>query len=693
MPQATDNLIAGVATYASMGYATFPTHNKKPVRKGQDWANSIIDLIPEASTYPYGEFGIVLKSENLIIDIDPRNFPPGEKVWSNFCRDFNIPAYVQQSFSVQTTSGGFHIYLKKPAMFGIRKNLPQYPGLDFLSVGNYVIGAGSVVDSKSYNVIVQGEHKDAPAELLNAIKREAREYNLEGTEGFRDTPENISKYIEYLNAQPSAIEGRSGDIETFKVACHGRDQNLSAQKTTELLAQYFNPRCQPPWSYDELSVKVQNAYAYAKNPAGVQDPFAVFPEMEEVKPVEDRKWMTLLDIRGKGSNAVYANSFNNCVLMIENEKELKNRFRFNQFTSKIEVTDRMPWEEERKNPSRVINDLEVSHVALHLAKKFKVEFSTPKTWEALHLIANKAPYHPIREEIASYVWDGTKRLDTWLPYYCGAVDNEYTRHVGRKTLVGACARLFSPGCKFDYVLIMEGEQGTGKSATCRIIGGKWFGDSHLDVQDKDTVEYVQSHWIIEFAELSSMRKTDVNRLKNFISNQVDNMRPPYARSRMVFPRQCVFIGTVNPDSIGYLVDDTGNRRFWPVTCGQFKLKELERDRNQLLAEAYDAFKKGEQLHLTTDIELMARAETKKRIVKDPWHDPIERWLQQHEHQYVTSEQLYTLCLGGTAQQMNTGHARRIVAALKLLGYTESRRNFGMAWIKPTQENPFATVHR
>jgi len=192
--------------------------------------------------------------------------------------------------------------------------------------------------------------------------------------------------------------------------------------------------------------------------------------------------------------------------------------------------------------------------------------------------------HPIREWLNSLKWDGVPRLNTWLSTYCGALESEYVNAVGRKTLMGAVARVYEPGIKFDSVLVLEGEQGTGKSTTCAILGGKWFGDAPLDIHNpKDTIEYVHSHWIIEFSEMASTRKADVNALKNFITRQEDDARPAYARVRVRFPRQSIFIGTVNPDNIGYLSDDTGNRRFWPVLCTKFSLEKLRADRDQLFA--------------------------------------------------------------------------------------------------------------
>ncbi len=686
-------LFDSIRKYAQEGYATFPTSNKRPLRGGESWKQSFIDVFPEDKNYPYKEFGVVLKPDDLVIDIDPRNFPEGRKVWTEFCDNFQVPKYIQKTTIVQTGSGGMHVYLKKPGVFKIRKNLKDFSGIDFLSEGAYCIGSGSIVKGNKYKYkyINDEEKKEAPAVLLNAIQKQIEEFNLEGNDEARDSEDNKARFIEYLiNQTEVAVEGKGGDQKTFIVACKGRDHNLTADATLELLWTHYNPRCFPPWQYVELHNKVRNAYAYATRPAGTADPVAALPDMGDAPIPNDNEWMRQLDTTQKGA---YRNTLNNCVLFINNDKLLKGKFRFNEFTSKIEIYDHLPWEEQRINTMRAINDLEVSHAALYLSRTFRVEFTTSKCWEALHIVANQKTYHPIKDELKSIEWDGVKRLDTWLLYYCGALDSAYTRAVGRKTLIGACARIFNPGCKFDHVLILEGVQGVGKSTTCEILGGKWFGDANFDIQSKDTVEYVHSHWIIEFAEMATTRKADVNKLKNFITRTTDDTRLPYARARTMFPRQCIFIGTVNPDSIGYLTDDTGNRRFWPVYCKSFKLTQLKKDRDQLLAEALDCYRKGEHLYLTREIEGSAAQETKERIVKDPWNDVISKWIDEHpEILEFTSEMIYTLALGGSTQNLNTGHARRIVSALTLYGAQVSRRSTGMAYIRNAQhneDNPFA----
>ncbi|MGA1831619.1 VapE domain-containing protein [Rhizobium wenxiniae] len=184
---------------------------------------------------------------------------------------------------------------------------------------------------------------------------------------------------------------------------------------------------------------------------------------------------------------------------------------------------------------------------------------------ALDATALKHSFHPIKEMITSVTWDGKPRAETMWIDYLACEDTAYNRQASLLTLVGAVARIFRPGHKFDFVPILEGAQGKGKSTFIEILGLKWYGELTGDVGDpKQMIEVMQGKWILELGELSAMQRSEVNDLKAFVSRTHDKARLAWEKRAKEFARQCIFIGSTNDRE--YLRDPTGNRRFWPIVC-------------------------------------------------------------------------------------------------------------------------------
>ncbi len=674
-------LIDCVETYAQAGYATFATTEDKRPANHFSWTQAKIDASPNIMKYPYGQFGVKLKPDDLVIDLDPRNMK-GRKVWSEIKSQVSMAQEIETSATiVRTGGGGLHIYLRKPPTFNIRKNLKQFPGVDFLSEGAYVIGAGSMVKEKGYSFITEPFNAvQAPGSLLNLIKRQVVDLGEVNHKGFSDTQANIENFIRYLHKlAPIAIEGEQGDKTTFKVACRGRDYNLSMQKTFDLMVKHYNPKCQPMWELMELQRKVANAYNYNEQPAGTRDPVVVLPDLDP-KTKDPNKWMAKLE---RTKNDAIRTSLKNCVLLLKHEIGVKGCFIYNAFNERLEIKGQVPWKDNRINRYNAVDDREIECIRLHLAQTHYVEFSSQTMWKAVDLVAAGNIYHPIKDAVETYEWDGVSRIDSWLERYCGAANTPLVRAIGRKVLVAMIARIYNPGCKFDYVLVLEGAQGIGKSTCCEILGGEWFGDAPINPQDKDAIPYIHSKWVIELSEMITTRKTDADRLKNFLSRREDDVRLPYARARQRFARQCIFIGTINPDDVGYLTDTTGNRRFWPIFCDNFSLEALKRDREQLLAEAIVAHKKGENLMLPHHLIRESEEEAMKRLADDPWRWVIAEWADANPAVgEITTQHLYRNVIGGNIQTMHTGHQRRLAQALKDAGWRKMQSLKGLKYVRP-----------
>jgi hypothetical protein len=243
--------------------------------------------------------------------------------------------------------------------------------------------------------------------------------------------------------------------------------------------------------------------------------------------------------------------------------------------------------------------------------------------DALFLVASQTIISPVRHFLEGLAWDGFPRVHNWLSQYCGADRSDLTAKVGTAWLVSAVARVLKPGCKADCALVLEGKQGAGKSSILRALAGdEWFHDGLSDMHGKDASAALRGKWIIELPELSAMRRSDTEAVKAFLSRTEERYRPAYGRTEVIEPRRCVFAGTTNRND--YLTDDTGGRRFWPVTVGAVKLDELTQDREQIWAEVVELYRNGARWWLDRADEGAAAAVVATRAADDPWAADVLR---------------------------------------------------------------------
>ena len=294
---------------------------------------------------------------------------------------------------------------------------------------------------------------------------------------------------------------------------------------------------------------------------------------------------------------------------------------------------------------------------------------------AIDTVANENSFHPIRAYLDGIRWDGIPRIDTWLPRYAGAEDTPYARATGSKWLISAVARIREPGCKADHVLIIEGPQALGKSTMIRTLGQEFYTDDIADLGSKDSAMQVQGAWIIELPELDSLARSEMSRIKAFITRASDRFRPPYGHRVIETPRQCVFAGTVNHSN--YLRDETGGRRFWPVECRRIDIESLGRDRDQIWAESQYRYSTGESWWITDDVVIHnAVDEQAARYEGDPWEHLITEWAESRE--VVTIEQILMHCLEKPRAQWSQADKNRISRCLRCLGWERYQQRIGEA---------------
>jgi putative DNA primase/helicase len=339
--------------------------------------------------------------------------------------------------------------------------------------------------------------------------------------------------------------------------------------------------------------------------------------------------------------------------------------------------------------------------------------------EAVSMVARRHRYHPARERFMTLQgkWDKVQRLRTWLLRCCrqdGVLQDgeaeadrdarlhdladhdmlgQYLARVGRWVLMAICQRVLQPGCKFDYMLILEGGQGMGKSTLARILGGEWFADTGLMLGDKDSYQNLQGVLVYEWGELDSLNRAEVQKVKQFISSQKDRFRASFDRRPKDYPRQVVFIGTTNESH--YLTDPTGNRRFWPVRVQRpIDLAWLRENLEQLYAEALHYVQAGERFHpnLREQNDLFDPQQT-ERTVENALESAIRRYLYD-ESQKPTVGGLngslvneVTLCdllgaLGVSVDKQTNVMTKQASAALGRLGWERGRASGRGGKVRP-----------
>ena len=343
---------------------------------------------------------------------------------------------------------------------------------------------------------------------------------------------------------------------------------------------------------------------------------------------------------------------NDTLKHFENDENLKDLVRFNEMTCNIEYR-RTPTFNSSKGEGDPLLDEDFILIRYYLGKAHDVEPNRAIVGEACYVSSRAYSYHPIKSYIKKTKWDGVHRLDTWLISSCNTEDNIYVREVGAKMLIAGVARVFNPGCKFDHMTILEGSQGIGKSTLIEIMAGEWYLDTNFMHRDKDLIESLRGAWYIEIGEMTGFNKKDITWIKQFLSRKVDRVRLPYDRASRDLPRQCVFVGTLNPSGDNmYLGDDTGNRRFWPIECrGSVNFAWIKENRDQLWAEAYTRYKEGEKLYIdnANALEIMLDSH-KDREVESPMLRVIRNYLVGKK--YISIDDIMTNALSMDIKRTN-----------------------------------------
>ena len=496
-----------------------------------------------------------------------------------------------------TGRGGMHYLYRTDRP--IRPSVNQDKGVDVRGEGSYIVAPPSVHPNGTPYKWNMGE---APWEIDVARADEnvlAFVDDIQRNGGIGDDELPVKKF-----ELPEHIKRGARDDTLYRYGCSLRSRGYPDDAINAMVRQANAERCIPPMDESELTHIIRQA---CKKGPGHDGQGTMRGETLGIGKPGGRSDIAL----ATNSQGRVLQTTANMIVAIKGDANLANRLWYDAIAFTRMVTCPLPW--DARVGERPITDEDYTGLTAYLERSYNLT-SKERIIDACQFVCRENERNPIVEWLDSLVWDGQERIGTLVTSALGADDNEYNREVERLFMLGAVSRAFEPGCKFDYMPVLVGSQGIGKSRSVALLAHvpAWYNDNFNTIDGDAAVEKLRGLWIAEMAELLATKKTrEVEAIKAFITSTKDIIRPKYARETVQRLRVCVFIGTTNDHD--FLTDATGNRRFLPVECNATDCNEwmfsadAEPYVEQMWAEAVHLYKTARPpLLLSRDMMQTAR---------------------------------------------------------------------------------------
>lgn len=532
---AETTMLDAALSYARLGLAVFPlVEGAKNPATAKGFKNASTDEKTVRTWWmrnPNYNIGIACGNGTMVIDLDVDE-AKDEDGTATLRKWEDDNGKLPETATAVTGRGGLHMLYRIDGEARCSAN-PKL-GVDVRGDGGYIVAPPSI----------------HPNGTQYAWERDPREHEIAEADG------NVMAFIEFVQGKkdedgskalsiPGEIESGGRNNTLFKMACSLQSKGLSNSAILAAVMAENAEKCNPPLSNNEVRRLVESALTKEKGNA--EDPTKIKVALS------------------KNENGKPHQSISNCIKALERDDRLAGRFRFNVIAYTKTVTLPVPWDDGEGE--RPIADWDYCGLASFLERRYGL-MSKQKAIDAVTEVSMHNRYNPITTWLDGLEWDGEPRMDTLLPCFLGTDMSDYNVSVMRLFMMGAVARAYEPGTKFDYMPVLIGPQGLGKSFFLRKLGhcSDWYCDNFNTIEGDAAAEKLRGLWIVEMAELLAAKKQrDVESIKAFLTSQVDTIRPKYARETEQRPRACVFAGTTNNPQ--FLTDTTGNRRFLPVECG------------------------------------------------------------------------------------------------------------------------------
>ncbi len=642
-----DDILKAALKYAEMGLAVIPVNpkNKHPYKgtNGSKDASTDPEIIKQWwFKHPFADVAIVTgQASGLVVIDEDYDEEKGKDGIHEVHKWESENGELPPTWTALTGRGGYHLYYRIKDNDLLKNRAGILDGVDVRGEGGYVIAPPSLhPNGKRY----EWEYAPEDCELAEADEIVRKFLSIEGgSDG--DGGESSEAGTEVYSVPDKVKEGKR-NTELFRMASSMWAKNHSKEAIIAAVLTENNLKCDPPlkesevrYIIDEMTKRYKQGVPKGKDNIVTDANGWREPEMQ------------------KDDNGKVLQTIANCAEAIEYDKELFGKIKYNILAYAPFIFGELPWEKVRTY--REWKNSDDSNLKSYIEKKYGLK-SMERISEGLTVVTSRNVYNPVIDflEECKRTWDGQKHIENLLPDYLGVEKNDYSIEVMKLFMLGAISRAYHPGCKFDYMIVIYGEQGVGKSTFFKrlAVQKEWYSDNFNTVDGDKAFEKLRGMWIVEMAELLAAKKTqEVESIKAFITSTDDNYRPPYGRRTEQRPRFCVFAGTTNNEH--FLTDQTGNRRFLPITSVRKNIKKSIFDEENAVIDMRQAW--GEAMHIFEEVgrkpklilpkkaEEIAKQMQTRFLEEDPRVGLIQEWLDSCTFERVCATMIYRYALGNT----------------------------------------------
>lgn len=627
--------------YIKLGLAVFPLepNGKKPLTRNgcNDATTDAAQVKAWWQNTPNANIGIATGKRSggifvIDLDIDEDKGLDGYHSLDDWQRE---NGKFPDSWISITGRGGYHLYFKSDDE--IRNRAGIIDGVDVRGEGGYVVAPPSIHQNGN-----RYEWEYAPEDIVLAKANDTIIHFLK-----IGTNKPTERFI-----APEIIKSGTRNETIFRFACMMQAKGASDNTVFAATMAENNARCVPPLSESEVRTIVKSAFQYEKGkPIHISSDGTVTQGPRE----------PIFSTTDKG---IIKQTISNMCEAIEYDPNLYGHIKYNKLSYSPFVIGELPW--DHGNNYREWSNSDDSNLKGYIEARYGLK-SMEKIMEALNIVMNRNPYNPVTEmlEALHRKWDKKKGyIANLLPDYLGVEKNEYSIECMKLFMLGAISRAYMPGCKFDYMPVLVGGQGIGKSTFLRRLSmnNSWYNDNFNTVEGDKAPEKLRGMWMVELAELLATKKAkEVESIKAFLTSTVDTYRPPYGRRTEQRPRVCVFAGTTNNEH--FLTDRTGNRRFLPIVTRKSHIKKslfddtdaVTRDFEMAWGEAMQLFieaNKNPRLILPKHLQEYVEAMQSRFMEEDVRVGIIQEWLDHTKEERVCVAMLYQLALKNEDRKPN-----------------------------------------